>query len=327
LREWGDALVVAYLLAMFIRMFVVELFKIPSPSMTPTLLGTEMPRNAVGFYDTGGDGEKDMILHSGSFPYGQMDVFRKETDAYVYDGVLKARDPKTGKTNPKMADILRTEERLARHPQARRSGLLAGLGQSLSRLWPGNSPERKELLDLLADRITQRQDRILVGKFLYWFSQPERGDIVVFKTPPAIYRSDKPIYIKRVVGLPGETLTFEQAPGSSGHMETMGYLLADGKRVESPSFFTRQRYQYRGIERGNLSDKPEYASYLSSAFGTDLTEARVPDDGVYVFGDNTVSSLDSRYWGKVSLDRLRGRALFRYNPRYFPYTKAPGFLK
>ncbi|HOR28949.1 MAG TPA: S26 family signal peptidase, partial [Candidatus Sumerlaeota bacterium] len=39
LREWGDALVVAFVLAMFIRVFMLELFKIPTGSMTPTLIG------------------------------------------------------------------------------------------------------------------------------------------------------------------------------------------------------------------------------------------------------------------------------------------------
>jgi signal peptidase I len=75
-------------------------------------------------------------------------------------------------------------------------------------------------------------------------------------------------------------------------------------------------------------DRPRegYATYRNQGLRTDLLEVNVPPGSVFVLGDNTVSSVDSRYWGKVSLDRLRGRAFFRYNFCYFPYTKDPGFL-
>lgn len=262
IREWGDAILVAFLLAMFIRIFVVELFKIPSPSMTPTLLGTQPPRQGMIFEDLNQDGAEDMVL----FSNGHFDYYEKGPDRYVYEGEV--------------------------HP--------GPMGRNWLR------------------QAEQRQDRILVGKFFYWFSPPDRGDIVVFKVPPHIFEPAKPIYIKRVVGLPGETLSFEPAPGVPGHLNSMGYLKANGERVTQPAFFESQRYEYRNIG-GIFQEKiPDYASYKDRGLSADLVEVNVPENHVYVFGDNTVSSRDSRYWGGVPFAHLRGRAVFRYfkNPAF-----------
>jgi signal peptidase I len=96
------------------------------------------------------------------------------------------------------------------------------------------------------DRLHKQQDGILVAKFSYWFSSPKRGDIVVFKTPEHIFERDKPVYIKRVVGLPGETLTFP--PRRCGrHENNMGYLTVNGERVTTPDFFKNQLYECWGM--------------------------------------------------------------------------------
>jgi signal peptidase I len=292
IRDNVDALIVAFLLAMFIRMFVVELFMIPSPSMTPTLLGTESNQSAVGFFPVGAPGRdvndsgvKDMVLWSARYP-NRFDVYLRDGNRYYYDGV-RAK---------------------------------------------GNTSDSD--LDHWHRSVSVYQDRILVGKFLYWFTPPRRGDIIVFKVPPVIYERDKPIYIKRAAGLPGETLTFEPVDavpghpnGLPGHENNMGHLVANGQRVTSPAFFARQLYECRGIEHlPPAKSRPDCVTYADRGMLTDILEVRVPLDGVFAMGDNTVSSADSRYWGAVPLDRLRGRAIFRYNPHYFPFTKDPGFL-
>ena len=271
-REWTDALVLAFVLAMFIRTFVVEFYKIPSPSMTPTLLGTEPPRQAVAYYDVNNDGREDLILRSGD----ECDVYQREDGTYRFAGTF--------------------------YPDRTQFGL-----------WMQNA--------------RLRQDRIVVSKFPYWFSTPERGDIVVFKVPDSIFEPTKPVYIKRVVGLPGETLTFEPTDGKPGHENTMGHLVVNGNQVTKPSFFAEQLYEFRNLQRQSLWNRPTYAAYDPHGPFADIVKIDVPEDGVYVFGDNTISSLDSRYWGKVPLDRLRGRAIFRCNPTYFPFIKNPGFLK
>ena len=275
LREWFDALIIAFLLAMFIRLFVAELFKIPSASMTPTLLGTQSDQ-AVSFYDVDKDGVEDMLLWRRGEP---CNIYLRKGDRYQYAGNADSSLP-----------------------------------------------------SIAAADAEQRQDRILVAKFFYWFTTPKRGDIVVFKVPETIFESNKPIYIKRAVGLPGETLTFEPTDGVRGHEKTMAYLVANGTRVETPDFFKRQRYEYRDFRQGfeypsplrtydQPFEHPRTAEYVDfKKRDAEIKKIDVPNDSIYVFGDNTVSSMDSRYWGAVELSRLRGKAICRY-------YKAPKFLK
>jgi signal peptidase I len=270
-RQWTDELVFVFLLVSFFQTFVLGRYKIPSSSMTPTLLGSEEKR--YGDVDVDGDNERDLILRSGLYSY---DVYLRANDRYHYAGLV---DP---------------------------------------------GPDRK----LWLDQLQKQQDGILVAKFSYWFSPPKRGNIVVFKTPAHIFERDKPVYIKRVVGLPGETLTFPHAPGVAGHENNMGYLAVNGERVTTPSFFKNQLYECWNMPLTIKDDRPHsgYATYADHGLRTDLLRVDVPPESVYVLGDNTVGSVDSRYWGKVALDRLRGRAFFRYNFCYFPYKKDPGFL-
>ncbi len=103
------------------------------------------------------------------------------------------------------------------------------------------------------------------------FHRPERGDIVVLHPPDT---PGKP-YIKRVIGLPGDRVTFGA-----------GYVLINGQRLNEP--------------------------YLSGAI-TDCDVApycrtTVPDGTVYVLGDNRGNSSDSRWFGPVSVDRIVGKA-------------------
>ncbi|MFW6286496.1 MAG: signal peptidase I [Candidatus Sumerlaeota bacterium] len=322
IREWAEALIIAYLMAMFLRVFVVELFKIPSPSMTPTLLGTEAPRHGVGYYDINGDERKDMVLQttqaSGLISY---DLYLKQQDGrYVYAGKGEpgGRDGQMSELDIGLRKALQENQSLVR--QMGGNPAPGGLAMWLSDLWPSEASQRQ------SDRIRQRQDRILVAKFVYWFKRPKRGEIAVFKTPEHVFIETRPIYIKRVTGLPGETLSFQPVEGVPGHHDQMGRLAADGELVEQPAFFQDQRYLYRNADPQFGSQAKEVKTRWTSSEGLMIEKIEIPDDAVIMMGDNSVSSLDSRYWGPVELTRLRGRALFRYNLSYFPYINEPGFL-
>lgn len=253
MREWTDALVIAFVFAMFIRVFIVELFKIPTGSMTPTLIG-----DTIAEVDWNKDGLIDLIISGHQRPL----VFINKGDRLEVDE--SARVP--------LEQIYKWEE----------DGTLK-----------------------------EEHDRILVSKFSYWWNPPDRGDVVVFKVPEIIWDPEKPIFIKRFVGSDGDFISFA------------GNLYVEGERVTEPKFFEHHEYINEvGSARQGYPEFP-YVDYETAPFsGKSIRSVRVPDDSMYVLGDNTNSSLDSRYWGAVPLNHLKGKAFLRY----WPINKL-GFIK
>ncbi|MBV6482332.1 MAG: hypothetical protein DIKNOCCD_02073 [bacterium] len=130
-------------------------------------------------------------------------------------------------------------------------------------------------------------DRVFVFRLAYLFDEPKIGDIVVFRVPETIpnYDPDKPIWIKRVVGVAGDHVAI-----------TDGHLLVNGKQISDPPFMARNRY----------------SSHLGN--GETYQETLVPEGHIMVFGDNSQNSYDSRYWGPVPVDRVIGKAFVRFWP-------------
>lgn len=136
----------------------------------------------------------------------------------------------------------------------------------------------------------REHDRILNSRLAYRLAAPQRGDIVVFHPPPALQREGW--FVKRIVGLPGDTLCIRR----------------DGRLWV------------------NRQPAPQPLRYQGRALLADEREITVPPGEVYVLGDNSANSSDSRDWGGVPLERLRGRAFFRFWPPHrigFPTRPAP----
>ena len=130
--------------------------------------------------------------------------------------------------------------------------------------------EGTSMAPLLSD-----QERIFINKFVYRFEPIERGDVVVFWYP--LDRSKS--FIKRVVGLPGETVEIRQ-----------GVLYVNGKIVPEPYV------------------PPQYEDF--SDFGPQI----VQPGSYFVMGDHRISSNDSRVFGSVPSRFIYGRAVFAYWP-------------
>ena len=111
-----------------------------------------------------------------------------------------------------------------------------------------------------------------------------------------------PFFIKRLAGIPGDTLRIDPP-----------YLFANGKAVEGYGFrrVMGAKPPYRGYSRGH--------AYLATS---DQTLA-VPEDGYFAMGDNSYNSYDSRYWGPVPMENLVGRGLFVY----WPFTWHWGLIR
>lgn len=251
LREWGDALIIAFVLAMFVRVFIVELFKIPSGSMTPTL---------VGDYAMEADLDED--------GYDDLIVLGQETGTpKVFMNHITHYEPSDEETTAlrRRGDI----------QQWREQGVF-----------------------------TLRYDRILVNKFAYWRSLPNRGDVIVFKVPEVIWDPTKPIYIKRCAGLPGESLQID------------GPLRVGGRMVNNPPFYRHQIYENEVPVRPDAYEPlAKWVEYRGDGWSkVTIDKVRVPEDSLYVLGDNTTSSADSRFWGFVPTENLKGKAFMRYWP-------------
>jgi signal peptidase I len=176
LREWGESIVIALILAMFIRTFVIQAFKIPSGSMIPTLL--------IG----------DHLLVS-KFVYG------------------------------------------IRLP--------------------------------------------LIGKTIFKFKDPQRGDVIVFICP--VDRSKD--FIKRVIGLPGDKIEI---------INKKVYI--NGKLYADPHAY----YSDPHILPKDVSPRDNFGPIV------------VPPHKYFVMGDNRDSSWDSRFWGFVDRNDILGKALIIY---------------
>jgi len=139
-------------------------------------------------------------------------------------------------------------------------------------------------------------DYILVNKFLYgpelpftdWrmpaLRNPQRGDIIVFKYP----QDEKRDFIKRIVGAPGDQVLVR------GHQ-----VLVNGRPVQEPY-----------VKRADSSPTAAGQTYCGYAYGCESTA--VPADSYFVMGDNRDNSQDSRYWGFVKRDKIKGKAFLIY---------------
>lgn len=130
-------------------------------------------------------------------------------------------------------------------------------------------------------------DYLIVDELTYRFREPRRGEVVVFEYPqnPSVH------YIKRLIGLPGETVTIR-----GGAVFVYNQEYPQGLRLEE--------------------------TYLSPAAKTSgNTSVKLEEGEYFVLGDNRNYSADSRLWGKLPKDRIVGLARLRL----LPVNKAQAF--
>lgn len=138
-------------------------------------------------------------------------------------------------------------------------------------------------------------DRVLVNKFAYHTHKPQRGDIIVFKTvniPGLDFRKD---YIKRLAGLPGESIEIKQ-----------GKIYINDILIDTPNIFDRIGYT-------NSSMLRKFGGILGP-YGLENQSVEIPEGHYFALGDNSAHSNDSRVWGFVPEENLIGKAFMIYWP-------------
>ncbi|NBJ69178.1 MULTISPECIES: signal peptidase I [Clostridia] len=127
---------------------------------------------------------------------------------------------------------------------------------------------------------------LMVNKFVYDLTEVDRFDVIVFRA------NEKEDYVKRVIGIPGDTIQYQNDK-----------LYINGDYVEEDFL--------QDYAQATLSNKPQTGNFtLKEVTG----ETKVPDGMLFVMGDNRGESLDSRSFGFISQAQLVGKVDVKYWP-------------
>jgi signal peptidase I len=138
----------------------------------------------------------------------------------------------------------------------------------------------------LYGRADGRKDRVLVNKYVYWLRPPRRGDIVVFKAPPAAtHGGHDEDFIKRLIGLPGDTIEVRR---------------------------------HHAFINGQPLDEPYIAFKISTGMMADYGPEKVPAGHYFMMGDHRDASFDSRGWGFLPQENVLGKAMCVFWPAIWP---------
>lgn len=350
-RENVEVFLVAIAVAMGIRTFFLQPFKIPTGSMQPTLYGiTSFPDYShdpgFGFNDV-----RDFTIPSGverfkEWVHGVSFVVLKADQSGTYDGMSRplrllvidikqtiwfAGKPHTIWFPPDTGD------------QAYRAGGIIGFVSSLFRpLQPdrstGASDDPRPSLearmglkrgqpfaagsDLMRIKLVSG-DHLFVDRLTYNFRRPLRGEIVVFETRGIIARDGNGVnrmrqdqfYIKRLVAMGGEKVQV----GDDRHLRVNGTRLdAATPHFEFVYSFdpkaTPADSKFSGHVNQFVANQIDPRYWIAPNFRDGSVVYQVPESSFMVMGDNTMNSFDSRAWGGFPANNVIGRSCFVYWP-------------
>ncbi len=268
-RENLEVVVVALAVAMAFRTYFLQPFKIPTGSMQPTLYGIHyVPQAGKTVFDA-------MPLK-----WVKWSLFGRWYVEFAAEASGVVRGPLAEQGGLWVYDIGGLPHKIPKDASLRVKG--------------GDEVVAGQIL-ATGNRITG--DHLFVNRLRWNFLPPRRGEIMVFKTDGIARLEPKTHYIKRLVGLPNETVGID-AP----------YLTIDGRRVEEPASISRVE------QRGHGYDGYLPAGAGADYIGTSNQSVHLDPKQFFGMGDNTMNSFDSRYWGPVPATNMVGPAWLVYWP-------------
>ncbi|MEO8438929.1 MAG: signal peptidase I [Spartobacteria bacterium] len=276
-QENIEVILVAIVVAIGIRSYFIQPFKIPTGSMQPTLNGIIGHPTAVA----------------------APNFFKQVIDFVVlgrnYIDVVSGAENTVLDVTPRKMFFFFTLSRITCDRQSFSVYAPPEILRQDFQVMPGNVYHPGQVI---ARGAVDTGDQVFVDKFSYNFIHPRRGDVFVFRTNHILgIREDPeagaPFYIKRLTGTPGDEL-----------------------RIDPPKLYVNgELAKSFGIRRVMSAQEP-YRGYAQgqALLGTPERTFVIPQHRYFAMGDNSYNSYDSRYWGPVPEENVVGRGLFVYWP-------------
>jgi len=344
-RENVEVLLVAIAVAMGVRTFFLQPFKIPTGSMQPTLYGVmstpDYSRINLNAWDQStieaAVNQQFKVQNTVTIP-DAWERFKEWFHGISYVHVVAHNDGPITDIGPMHRILIFNRSQtiwiggvpqtiwlppdFGEAPLEYRSGLAAKHFLNPQRVYHKGE-------DLVKLQVTAG-DHLFVDRLTYNFRKPKRGEIVVFETKgipeEGRYRWNIPaneFYIKRLVGLGEEKLSLAQdydvvgTPQYGSTPMPVGHLVVNGKPLSASTPHFENLYSF--------SNPPGHTNvlvyrdnqYYGHAMVQNLSpgsEFQTRPDCDFVMGDNTMNSLDSRYWGDFPSSSIIGKSFFVYWP-------------
>lgn len=317
LRENIEVLLVAIAVAMAIRTFFVQPFKIPTGSMQPTLFGITSNPDFSRSFAFPADTRPSPDLEIPNF-VGRLFNFWYNGVSYTHvvaksDGALKGYDE-----NPQRFLLFNLKQRFYLGDEVytvwfppenllKRAGLVNYFGQTNPKIFKAGE-------DIIKIKVTSG-DHLFVDRLTYNFRRPQRGEIIVFETKGIAALPQDQFYIKRLVGMDGEHVRI----GNDRH------LIINDRRLDAATPHFENVYSFDPAQPPKEST---YSGHVNEFVAREngmsgLAPLHFPDENhtftvqphhYIVMGDNTVNSSDSRIWGDFSRENVIGRSFLVYWP-------------
>jgi len=153
------------------------------------------------------------------------------------------------------------------------------------------------------------------------FSQPERGDIMVFEFP----NDRSTLYVKRLIGLPGDTIEVFDNRVFINDKEMKGLEVNDKEAKEFSELYDQKgrelAMKFFKVQNGDI--KHVIAHNNAAMIHRGQAKLTIPKGHYFMMGDNRDHSSDSRIWGFVPQSHIRGKALFVWFNMVYPWSHEP----